>query len=180
MHYFENTEDVDEDGEPLVDTTVVIPLRSKRTERLEKKQKRKERARKNRLSLLDLPSELVLEIFAHLRPSDVFKLQRVSQALKHFIREHEGKIAGEIIRLRYSTLTKCFQLPILLDKIDESAHSALKYAEASGIRIRKRHFQHVLPLDPELLCSCRECSLNWAHLCGVVDFAHWQKNLDSG
>ncbi|KAH8593265.1 hypothetical protein B0O99DRAFT_217791 [Bisporella sp. PMI_857] len=178
MHYFENTDRLGEGEEALNDNTAVIPLRSKRTERLQKKQQKKERKRKSRMSLLDLPSELVLEILSFLRPNDVLVLQRVSKNFRAFVGKQEGKIAGEIIKWRYSVLSKCFQLPVLRDRIDETAHSALQDME--GSEMRRRHFQHVLPLDPEILCSCRECSLNWVHLCGVMDFAHWQTNLDKG
>jgi hypothetical protein len=174
-----NNEILAELEEPLVDKTVAIPLHSKRTER--KQKQRQEKARKYRMSLLDLPSELVIDIFGHLRPCDVFIVSRVSQSLRQFIFQHEAKIANEIIKSRYTALTKCFQLPILLGKVDESAHPALQSEERQELlNIHKKPYQHIKPPDPQVICTCLTCMLAWNYLCVVVDFAGWQDNLDQG
>ncbi len=171
-----------EDEEPLVDTTVPIPLRSKRTERRQKKLNLKHSASKQHATIWDLPSELFLDIFTRLRPSDIFKLARVNQAIRNFILEQETAIASEIIRRRYPVLTKCFPLPILLNTVDMEAHSALldERRQAAHLTIHKKPYQHIKTPNIHEICTCLTCLLAWNNLCLVVDFAHWQKNLEHG
>ena len=107
MHYFEATEETEE---PLVDTTIAIPLHSKRTKREEKKFQRKAKAQNNRKLLLDLPAELVMEVIGHLRPSDVFVLQRASKSLRQFIQDNEQTVAELVIKSRYAVIAKCFNV----------------------------------------------------------------------
>lgn len=165
---------------PLVDTTVVIPLHSKRTERRQKRRQEKEKARRN-TSLLDLPSELIIEVLGYLKPTEVLTLLRVSRYSKHFILQHEARIANEIIESRYKALAKCFQLPILLDNVDESARHALQDEERQILlNIHKKPYQHVKSPDPQVICTCITCVLAWNNLCVVVDFAGWQNKLDHG
>jgi hypothetical protein len=167
--------------EPLVDTTVAIPLHSKRTTRQQKKRQKKEKAHKQQATLWDLPSELVMEIMIFLRPSDIFILSRVNRGLRQFILEEEARICKAIISRRYAALSKCFQLPILLDKVDRNAHPALQCEEREALlNSRKKPYQHVKAPDPQLICTCWTCMLNWNYLCLVVDFADWQPNLDKG
>ncbi len=173
---------IDEDEEPLVDTTVPIPLRSKRTERLQKKLNLKQTAAKQHATIWDLPSEIFLDIFTRLRPSDVFRLARANQSLRNFVLEQETTIASEIIRRRYPVLAKCFPLPVLLNTVDMEAHSALldDRRQAAHLYIHKKPYQHIKTPDIHEICTCLTCLLAWNNLSLVVDFAHWQKNLEHG
>ena len=166
--------------EPLADTTVAIPLKSKRTERKQKRRQDKNKARKQ-TSLFDIPFELIIDILSCLRPSDVFIVSRVSRSLRNITLQHEAKIAKEIIESRYKALAQCFRLPVLLEKVDEGAHRALQDEERQTLlHIHKKPYQHVLPPDPKVLCTCISCMLAWNCLCVVVDFAGWQNKLDKG
>lgn len=91
-------------------------------------------------------------------------------------------MAGELITRRYSVLTKCFPLPVLLENVDEGAHSALLDDErqATHLHIHKKPYQHVKSPDPHVICTCLTCMLAWNNLCVVVDFTYWQRNLDQG
>lgn len=169
-----------EDQEPLVDTTAMIPLRSKRTERKQKQSQEKNKARKN-MSILDLPSELVIDILGCLRPSDVYNISRVSRSWRQFTLQNEAEIANEIIKSRYQTLAKCLQLPVLLDKVDKCVYPALQSAERQEmLNIHKKPYQHIKPPNPHIICTCLRCILAWNYLCVAVDLAHWQDNLDQG
>jgi hypothetical protein len=169
-------------GEPLVDTTAPLPLRSKRTERRQKKRHQKEAASRQHATLWDLPSELILDILSLLRPSDIFKLSRVNHGLQDFILKDEFRISSAVIARRYSILTKCFPLPVLLENVDKEAHSALLDDErqTKHLQIHKKPYQHVDPPNPLIICTCLTCMLAWNNLCLLVDFAFWQKNLDQG
>ncbi|KAK7959206.1 uncharacterized protein PG986_004060 [Apiospora aurea] len=46
--------------------------------------------------------------------------------------------------------------------------------------IHKRPYSHVPPPDPAEVCTCLTCVLRWSALCLIVDFAHWQDDLDRG
>jgi hypothetical protein len=170
-----------EEAKPLVDTTKALPLRSKRTERRQKKRHQKEEAFKQHATLWDLPSELLLDILTFLRPSDIFKLSRVNRALRNFIFDEESNIARKIIARRYAVLAKCFPTPVLLEKVDENAHPALLSEERQTLlNIHKRPYQHIQRPDPYTLCTCLTCMLSWNNLNLVIDFAHWQRNLNQG
>lgn len=170
-----------EGEEPLIDTTVAIPKKSKKTGRLQKKLQKKEKARKERAVLSDLPSELILDILYHLRPSDILVLTRVQTSLREFILDQETIISREIIHRRYLALSKCFPLPVPLEKVDKNAHPALQSEERQLLMdIHKRPYQHIKSPDPKLICTCLTCVLAWNQLCLVVDFAHWQRNLNTG
>jgi hypothetical protein len=175
---------VDDSEEPLVDTTAAIPLHSKRTTRQQKKRQKKEKrekAHKQHATLNDLPSELVMDIFKYLRPSDLFILSRVNHGLREFILDEEARLCKKILPRRYAALSKCFQLPVLMEKVDESAHPALKCEERQELlNIHKKPYQHIKAPDPQLICTCLTCMLNWNNLCIIVDFADWQPNLDKG
>ena len=168
--------------EPLVDTTAPLPLRSKRTQRQQKKRHQKEAASKQHATFWDLPSEIVLDIVRLLRPSDIFRLSRVHSGLRDFILNNQPRIADFVIAQRYPVLTKCFQLPMLLENVDKEAHSALldEERQATHLHIHKKPYQHVDPPNPHIICTCLTCMLAWNNLCLLVDFAFWQKNLDQG
>lgn len=174
-----NTESTPDAEEPLIDTTAAIPLRSKRTER--KQKKRLEKASQHHTTILDIPSELLIDILTHLRPGDIFTLSRVSRSFHQFTQQNETQIANPIIQARYPALARCFQLPILLENVDESAHPALQSEERQELlNIHKKPYQHIKAPDPAVVCTCLTCMLAWNYLCVVVDFARWQGHLDEG
>ncbi|KAI1385367.1 uncharacterized protein F4822DRAFT_342368 [Hypoxylon trugodes] len=176
--------DISEDEElgVLEDKTEALTLRSKRTERTRKKQAKKTKKTKSQpLDILSLPYELVLGIFSWLRPSDVFNLQRVNKAFYGFIAQAERRITRVITRWRYVCLEKCFRLPILLQQVGPSIHALLQDPDRQEIlTIHKKPYQHVQSPDPAEICTCLTCLLRWSSLCLIVDFAHWQENLDIG
>jgi hypothetical protein len=174
--------DDDDDEEPLVDTTAALQLRSKKTERmqkrLEKRSKRKPATKPQ--SFLDLPSEIILDIFTYLRPSDLFRLQRLTKPMQAFIRENEPTIARDLIKTRYSILAKCFPLPVPFQTIDPSYHSALLSPKRQDLlAIHKKPYTHIKPLDPLAICTCMTCVFAWNNLCTILDLAHWQGALDA-
>ncbi|CAG8956748.1 hypothetical protein HYFRA_00011137 [Hymenoscyphus fraxineus] len=170
-------------SEPLVDTTAALPLRSKRTERKQKKRHLKqEMASQPQATMMDLPSEILLDILSNLRPSDVIRLSRVNKGLRNYIKDDQSRIAAKLIDFRYPVLARCFPLPVLLENVDKSFHSALLDSErqSTHLHIHKKPYQHVQTPDPHNICTCLTCILAWNNLCLLVDFGHWQKNLDAG
>jgi hypothetical protein len=175
------TKKLDEVEEPLVDNTQALPLRSKRTERRQKKRQEKQNASKQHATLWDLPSELLLDILTLLRASDIFKLLRVNHALRNYILQEESDISRKIIARRYAVMAKCFPTPVLLENVDKDAHPALLSEERQTmLNIHKRPYQHIQRPDPKVICTCLTCILSWNNLNLVVDFAHWQHNLNQG
>ncbi|KAH7381030.1 hypothetical protein BKA64DRAFT_685524 [Cadophora sp. MPI-SDFR-AT-0126] len=167
--------------EPLVDTTAAIPLHSKRTERRQKKRHLKEKFSRQYATLWDLPSELVTDIITLLRPSDIFRLSRVNRVLRDFIKGEEASLCREIVAKRYGVLSQCFPLPVLLENVDKEIHPAMLSDERQAVmNIHKRPYQHIKPPDQHLICTCLTCMLAWNNLNLVVDFSHWQRNLDEG
>ncbi|KAK3386839.1 hypothetical protein B0H63DRAFT_468471 [Podospora didyma] len=68
-----------------------------------------------------------------------------------------------------------------MEAVDPSAHAALQNPERQELlTVHKKPFQHIQPPDPSFTCTCLTCMLRWNCLCLVVDFAYWQKNLDTG
>ncbi|KAK8054588.1 hypothetical protein PG994_009655 [Apiospora phragmitis] len=67
------------------------------------------------------------------------------------------------------------------DDIDIDIVSILQSPERQDrLGIHKRPYGHVPPPDPAKVCTCLTCVLRWSALCLVVDFAHWQADLDRG
>lgn len=168
------------DGEPLIDTTVSIPLHSKRTERLEKKSKRKSKKtiQSNKAFLVELPWELLIEILSFLRPSDAFALRRTSRSMRDFISQNEEQISQGAIRFRYPILTKCFPLPVLFDAVDKNVIPALLSSRhQQRLLIHKVPYQHIMSADPQNTCSCMSCVMAWNNLNLIIDIAHWQDYL---
>lgn len=169
----------------LVDTTEALTLKSKRTARDRRKQDRKAaRAKQQAFKLLDLPFELVLDVFSLLRPSDVFRLLRVDRTFHAFITDTHNcsRITSSIASWRYACLLQSYLLPVLLENVDPFLHDELKSVERQellGIH-RKPYFHHMPPPDPADICTCLACMLRWNVLCIAVDFAHWQDHLDKG
>ena len=103
---------------------------------------------------------------------------------------------------RYSCLAQCFRLPVLIrdmqqrreqyrdgdSRIEDSGGdedidvvSILQSSERQDrLGIHKRPYSHVPPPDPAEVCTCLTCVLRWSALCLIVDFAHWQADLDRG
>jgi hypothetical protein len=180
----------DFDGmEPLVDTTELLTVKSKRTERRRKKIEKKINCPTRSVSpLLNLPYEILVFILGLLQPSDLLLLRGVNQSLQMIIDAEEAALARRIIALRYPCLAKCFRLPALLSSVDAAlvnvlqrrAASASSQASSMASKSGTRSFQHIQLPDPTLICTCLTCHLRWNCLCLIVDFAHWQRNLDVG
>jgi len=180
MHYHEPAAEEDME-QPHAGREAGLAINSKRSTREQKKRQKKEKARKNRISMLDLPSELVIDILGHLLPRDIFVLSRVSKPVREFIQHNEGRIAGEINSSRFAVLSRCFQPPLILEQVDESYHSVLQREERPELSlVHKNWYQHILPPDSKVVCTCRSCIMAWNNLCLVVDFCYWQDHLDNG
>ncbi|KAI0165333.1 hypothetical protein GGR52DRAFT_104759 [Hypoxylon sp. FL1284] len=166
----------------LEDKTEALTLRSKRTERARKRQAKKaSKSTHKTRDPLSLPYELVLEILGYLRPSDVFRLARVSKAYHKFITEEQRLIVRDITAWRYVCLDKCFRLPVIMDDIDPSIRHYVQSPEHQDLLVsHKRPFQHIQPPDAAEVCTCLTCVLRWSSLCLIVDFSYWQRNLDVG
>ncbi|KAF2230656.1 hypothetical protein EV356DRAFT_508439 [Viridothelium virens] len=167
--------------EPLVDTTAPIPLHSKRTQRMQRKKAKKHGTFEEPKVLLELPNEILVDILGYLRPSDVFNALRVNRALKSLILHNENAIVKDITSTRYSVLIRCFPLPKPLDEVNRDDHPALLNERRQELlNIHKKPYQHIRHPDPQAICTCLTCIFAWNNLCLLVDFAHWQGNLDRG
>lgn len=169
--------------EPLEDRTEALTLRSKKTERAQRKQLKSRKPKLPPRCILDFPYELTLEILTLLRPSDLFRLRRANRAHATFVAQEEPRIAKAVIARRYACLAKCFRLPVLIhdmrDAVDAQVFAAIQSNERQELlTIHKKPYQHVQSPDLAEVCTCLTCVLRWSALCLVVDFAHWQKNLD--
>ncbi|KAI1760539.1 hypothetical protein GGR53DRAFT_77428 [Hypoxylon sp. FL1150] len=175
--------DVSDDGEleELEDKTEALTLHSKRTERARKRQAKKAKPNRDPRDPLALPYELILEIVSLLRPSDIFNLARVSKAYHGFITGEQHRISRNITGWRYACLSKCFRLPVLMENIEPSIRDLVQNPKRQDIlTIHKKPYQHIQAPDPAEVCTCLTCLLRWSSLCLIVDFAHWQRNLDIG
>ncbi len=171
-----------EEDEPLNDTTTILPLHSRKTGRLQRKQQKKSlrKVHSDIKSFLDLPGELLIEVLSHLRPSDTFRLLRLTHFCRDFILENEIGIAVSLKQRRYWVLSQCFPLPIPLSDVEPFAHNALlseKWQER--LKIHRNPYQHIKHIDPTAVCSCMSCVLAWNNLNVILDLAHWQTNLST-
>ncbi|KAK0909886.1 hypothetical protein LTR57_016148 [Friedmanniomyces endolithicus] len=173
---------IQEDEEPLVDTTAAIAKNSKKTRRLQKQQQKRHQravARDRPESFLDLPAELLQEILGYLLPSDVFRLQLLNSATRDFIQQNERAIAKDIMDRRFWVLQRCFPLPIRLDAVDEHTRLALLNPRREKMtEIHKKPYQHIKPLNPQEVCSCPSCLVAWNNLNVALDFAYFQGHLN--
>ncbi|TLS30380.1 hypothetical protein PpBr36_03793 [Pyricularia pennisetigena] len=129
------TDDSPSDDE-LIDTTARLELHSRRTDRKQKKnQKRLEKLASRPKVIMDLPHELLIDIFSLVRPSDMYALMRVNRPLHDFIRAESETISRRIISLRYPCLQKCFRLPARLADLDDTQRAAVK-ADVGGGQMR--------------------------------------------
>ena len=169
--------------EPLIDTTAILALHSKKTARVQRRQQKKHSAQKvhsDIQSFLDLPEELVLIVLSFLRPSDVFTLLRLNHSMQSFVLANERSIASSIMSRRYWILMQCFPPPVALEKVLAEARPALLSEHwQDRLRIHKNSYQHIKQIDPSSICTCMTCVLSWNNLCIILDLAHWQQNLDT-
>jgi hypothetical protein len=167
------------DDEPLEDTTAAIPLRSKRTERKQRRKATRDKKKDSVPNLSRLPTELVLIILKLLPPSDVYNFAHTDRRFHGLVDSNASIIGDAIIRQRYTILSQCFPLPKLLVDLDPKVQPLVTDpARQKQLGIHKRPYQHVQPPDPHLVCTCLTCLLTWNNLGLVLDFAHWQNNLD--
>ncbi|KAL1884198.1 hypothetical protein VTK73DRAFT_5334 [Phialemonium thermophilum] len=165
---------------------ITSSIRSRRAERLRKRKLQKQNASSRSASnrgLLELPCEILAEIFAHLRPSDLFRLSRSTKVLHRFICDPKIQdiLAKDIISWRYPILSKCFRLPVPLRDVDDLLHPILQSEKRQElVAIHKKPYSHIKAPDPSRICTCLTCMLRWNSLCLIVDFAHWQPYLDDG
>jgi hypothetical protein len=170
---------LDDEEEPLVDTTTALTKNSKRLDRLRKKLEKKKANHVEPKSLLDLPYEMIMDVFVQLRPSDIFNLRHASKSLNDFILDQEAVLSKEIITRRYQALSRCFPIPTLIEDVESDMHSLLlKRQDMLGIHWKP--YQHIKPFDPQVICTCITCVFRWNNLNTLVDFAHFQPNLDQG
>lgn len=171
-----------EDEEPLIDTTVALPKKSKKTERAQKRLKQRQQkvaGKPKETSLLDLPPELLETILAFLRPSDIYRILATSRSLNFFTRGNANAIARDIIQQRYWVLSRCFPLPVPFETLDKSTHPALLSERRQDmIQMHRKPYQHVKGVDERKVCTCSSCILAWNNLCLALDLAHWQPLLD--
>lgn len=179
---FSNEGEVLMEEEELIDLTENLVLHSKKTERLQRRKQRRKRSPGTITNLRDLPYDLVVLLFSYLRPSDVFRLSRTCKWMREFILSERDLLARNIIRTRYPSLAKCLRLPVLYDDIDNLEARALLpmpkrvFAQDPS----KWPYHHIKRLDPDLVCSCWTCGLQWIALSIVVDWAHFRGALERG
>lgn len=172
---------VSDDDEPLDDRTASLTLHNKRTERKERKKLTRDRKRAAIVNLIKLPTELLLECLKYLEPSDVFRTSFVNRRLHSLVNANAKIIGDAIIRDRYAILVQCLPTPMLLSQVEPALRPLLTDpVRQQQLGIHKRPYQHIQAPDAQQLCTCLTCILTWNNLCLVLDFAHWQDNLDTG
>ena len=172
---------VSDDDEPLEDRTAALTLRNKRTERLKRKHATRQQKRDAVVNLTKLPTELLLESLKYLEPRDVFSCSLVNRRLLGLVSANATVIGNAIIQRRYSILAQCFPKPRLLADLEPHVRALLTDPNRqTQLSIHKRPYQHIQSPDASELCTCLTCILTWNNLGLVLDFAHWQQNLDTG
>lgn len=132
-------------------------------------------------SILDLPFDVLLDIFLWLRPSEIRTISHGSLALEEYLSRYDYYLAKRIIAERYNILSKCFPLPISVTELDSRTKELLGHPEI----LHRSQTQHPIlgylePGDLSKICSCKSCKLAWDNLCLVVDLAHFQGHLHYG
>ena len=172
---------VSDDEEPLEDKTAALTLKNKRTERMKRKNATRQQKRDAIVNITKLPTELLLETLKYLRPHDVIDFSFVSRRFHALVEANANVIGDAIIKRRYSILAKCLPTPKLLSDLEPSMQALLvNPVRQTTLNIHNRPYPHIQPLDPHHLCTCLTCILMWNNLGLVLDFAHWQKHLDTG
>ncbi|KXH46426.1 F-box domain-containing protein [Colletotrichum salicis] len=159
-----------------------LNLRSKKTERMKRKLEKKT-AKSSALrttQLLDLPNETLVDIISHMLPNEVLKTAQTCKTLRKLILHNEKLLSCKIISQRYRVLSKCFRLPVTLDKIDPELHPVLQNDARIDMLGIHRRYVHIPQPEPYVLCTCLTCVLRWQACCVIVDFNKWRPNLDSG
>ena len=172
---------VSDDDEPLEDKTAALTLHNKRTERMQRKKVTRDKKRDAIVNLTKLPTELLLESLKYLEPRDVFRFSFVNRRFLSLVNANSSVIGDAIIASRYTILVQCFPTPKLLSDVEPSIRPILTDANRqTQLGIHKRPYQHIQSPDAQQLCTCLTCILTWNNLSLVLDFAHWQDNLDTG
>ncbi|RMZ86698.1 hypothetical protein DV736_g6076, partial [Chaetothyriales sp. CBS 134916] len=151
---------------PLIDTTAKLALRSKKTERLRHRQQKESKEVKSEIKcFLDLPFELLTEVFSFFLPSEIFALRRLNQFIRRFIDDNEHAIASRIIQRRYWVLVQCFPLPIPLSAVPlASQHALMSEPWQDLLKIHRNGYQHIQLINPRVVCMCMTCVLAWNNL----------------
>ncbi|KAJ4314261.1 hypothetical protein N0V94_006530 [Neodidymelliopsis sp. IMI 364377] len=172
----------DSDGEePLEDRTAALSLKSKRTERMQRRKVVRDRKKDAIVNLTKLPTELILESLTYLAPRDVFHFSFTNRRFHSLVAANSHLLGDAIIRRRYTILAQCFPTPKLLRDVEPSLRDILTDPNRqTQLSIHKRPYQHIQSPDSHQLCTCLTCILTWNNLGLVLDFAHWQSNLDKG
>ncbi|KAH7348245.1 hypothetical protein BKA66DRAFT_477208 [Pyrenochaeta sp. MPI-SDFR-AT-0127] len=172
---------VSDDDEPLEDKTAALTLKNKRTERVKRKNATRQQKRDAIINLTKLPTELIIESLEYLEPQDVFNFSFVNRRFLSLVNTNANVIGDAIIKHRYNILAQCFPKPKLLASVEPSIQTLLTDPKRqTQLSIHKRPYQHIQPPDANELCTCLTCILVWNNLGLVLDFAHWQQNLDTG
>lgn len=172
---------VSDDDEPLEDKTAVLTLHNKRTERMQRKKVTRKKKADAIVNLIKLPTELILECLKYLAPRDVFRFSFVNSRFRSLVDANASVIGDATIQSRYTILAQCFPTPRLLSHVEPSLRPLLTApSRQQQLGIHKRPYQHIQPPDHEQLCTCLTCILTWNNLGLVLDFAHFQSNLDTG
>ncbi|KAJ4301101.1 hypothetical protein N0V90_003191 [Kalmusia sp. IMI 367209] len=170
-----------DDEEPLEDKTVALQLHSKRTERQKKQKAKRDRRRDAIINLTKLPTEMILECLKYSQPGDVLNFSHVNRRFRSLVDANANIIGDAIIRQRYTLLAQCLVLPKLLAEIEAPVRPFLVDEKRQLLLgIHHKPYQHVQSPDQHLVCTCLSCILAWNNLGVVLDFAHWQDNLDTG
>ena len=171
----------DNDETPLEDTTAALTLHNKRTDRKRRQKVTRDRKRDAVVNLGKLPTELLLECLACLEPRDVFRFSFVNRRFLSLVAANSRVIGDAIITTRYAILAQCLPTPVLLSSVSPALRPVLSNDDRQKqLGIHKRPYQHIQHPDASQLCTCLTCILTWNNLGLVLDFAHWQPNLDTG
>jgi hypothetical protein len=179
-------QDAESELTPVEDLTQPLALHSKRTERRRKKLERRAKSKSSSSSLqpigfLHLPYELLMGILELLRPSDLFAVSRVNRTLRTFLLSEEAGIVRRVVNLRYPILERCLLRPVLTKDIDPAIRPLLRSPDRPDLKLSHRIAHQNIPApDDTIHCTCLTCLVRWNALSAVVDFAHWQDNLDQG
>ncbi|KAJ4346293.1 hypothetical protein N0V95_005503 [Ascochyta clinopodiicola] len=171
----------DDDEAPLEDKTAALALKSKRTERMQRRRVEREKKREALVSLSKLPTELLLASLVHVSPRDVFSFSLTTRRFHALVAAHSHVLGTAIIASRYALLAQCFPTPKLLRDVPAAVQPLLTDpSRQTQLSIHRRPYPHIEPPDAHQLCTCLTCILTWNNLGLVLDFAHWQPNLDRG
>jgi hypothetical protein len=171
----------DSEEEPLQDKTAALSLKSKRTERMQRRKVVRDKKKDAIINLPKLPTELLLECLTYMTPHDVFSFSLASRRFHALVAANSRVIGDVIIARRYALLAQCFPTPRLLSDVEPAIQALLTDpGRQTQLSIHKRPYTHISPPDAQQLCTCLTCILTWNNLGLVLDFAHWQANLDDG